>query len=164
MATHNIKFPSVRVEMVGEDGNAFAIIGRVQRAMKRGGCTANEISEFVADATGGDYDNLLAAVLRTVTVENHDQARLRMADGLLRGQMLSDMAIGMSDMMMSLWNRKAALVTYLFPDVSTDYRDEWLARPVELFWAQLDMENRKRAIRFAVLQYHPELLEGDPHE
>ena len=67
---HNIKFPSVRVRMIGEDGNAFAIMGRVQRAMRKGGCTSDELNEFINDATSGDYDHLLSVVRKTVTIEN----------------------------------------------------------------------------------------------
>jgi hypothetical protein len=61
-----IKYPDVHVEMVDEDGNAFAILGRVQRALREAGVPNAEIKAFVAEATAGDYDHLLQTVIRTV--------------------------------------------------------------------------------------------------
>jgi hypothetical protein len=54
---------------VGEDGNAFAILGRVIRAMQRAGLTDEEVAEFRREATSGDYDHLLATAMRWVDVE-----------------------------------------------------------------------------------------------
>ena len=62
----NIKFPKVRVKLVGADGNAFAILGRVTGAMRKAGCTLEEIKAFQAEATSGDYDHLLQTVMQTV--------------------------------------------------------------------------------------------------
>lgn len=60
----------VSVPMVGEDGNAFAIIGRVQKALRRAGATPQEVRAFVDDATqSGSYDGLLAFVMDTVDVD-----------------------------------------------------------------------------------------------
>lgn len=63
------KFPHVTVALVGEDGNAFAILGRVSKAMRRGGCTKEDIETFMSTATNGDYDHLLCTVMETVNVE-----------------------------------------------------------------------------------------------
>lgn len=63
------KFPNIRVAMVGEDGNAFAILGRVQRAMRKGGCSADEVKAFLDEATSGDYNHLLNAVMKTVDID-----------------------------------------------------------------------------------------------
>ncbi len=52
------------VQLVGEDGNAFSILGRVQRAMRRAGWPREKIAEFMAEATSGDYDHLLGTVIR----------------------------------------------------------------------------------------------------
>lgn len=65
----DVKFPQIKVKLVGEDGNAFAIIGRVRKAMKRGGCDSESIKEFTDDATSGDYDHLLHTCMKTVEVE-----------------------------------------------------------------------------------------------
>ena len=52
--------PKVVVSLVGEDGNAFTILGRVIKAMKRASWSKEEIDQYVAEAKGGDYNNLLA--------------------------------------------------------------------------------------------------------
>ena len=46
-----VKFPDVTVPLVGQDGNAFAIIGRTRRALKRGGATPEEIKAFTTETT-----------------------------------------------------------------------------------------------------------------
>ncbi len=55
--------PRVMVRLVGEDGNAFAILGRVRLAMREAGWSAEEISAYVMEATAGDYNHLLAVTL-----------------------------------------------------------------------------------------------------
>lgn len=67
--TAAIRFPEVTVKLVGEDGNAFAILGRVTKALKRAGASKEEVDEFMAEATSGDYDHLLQTVMRWVEVE-----------------------------------------------------------------------------------------------
>ena len=62
------KHPEIVVPMVGEDGNAFAILGRVQREMKRAGIPQDERDAFMAEASSGDYDQLVGTVLRWVEV------------------------------------------------------------------------------------------------
>lgn len=66
-------FPDVYVELVGEDGNAFFIIGRVTGALKRGGATASQVDEFTAEAMSGDYDNVLQTVMRWVSIGSPDE-------------------------------------------------------------------------------------------
>ena len=63
------KFPDVTVTLVGSDGNAFSVLGRVQKALRRGGATQEDLDEFMAEATAGDYDALLGTVTRWVEVE-----------------------------------------------------------------------------------------------
>lgn len=62
------KYPNVKVKLVGEDGNAFFILGRVAQAMRRSGISNEEIEKFQEEATSGDYDNLLAIVMGCVNV------------------------------------------------------------------------------------------------
>lgn len=62
------KFPHVKVALVGQDGNAFAILGAVQREMRRGGVSAEDVKAYVDDATSGDYDHLLRVTMQTVEV------------------------------------------------------------------------------------------------
>lgn len=51
------------VRLVGEDGNAFAIMGRTIRALKQAGNPPEVIEAYQAEATSGDYDNLLRVTL-----------------------------------------------------------------------------------------------------
>ena len=60
---------SVKVRLVGEDGNAFAILGRCRAAMRKAGYPQTFIDTFVSEATAGSYDDLLATVMRYVVVE-----------------------------------------------------------------------------------------------
>lgn len=38
----NTKYPEINVPLVGEDGNAFSILGRVKRIMRRAGLEDSE--------------------------------------------------------------------------------------------------------------------------
>jgi len=55
--------------VVGEDGNAFASLGRTRRALRQAGAGTDDIAALFHEATAGDYDQLLATVLRWVVVE-----------------------------------------------------------------------------------------------
>jgi len=68
----NIKYPHVTVELIGEDSNAFAILGRVSRAMKKAKIPQIEIDEFLTEATNGSYEHLLVTVMNTVSVNTDD--------------------------------------------------------------------------------------------
>lgn len=63
-----VKFPNVEVQLTGEDGNAFFIIGRVSAALKAGGATPEQVKEFTHEAMSGDYDNVLRTCMRWVEV------------------------------------------------------------------------------------------------
>jgi len=62
------KYPTIEVQLTGEDGNAFAIIGRVSKAMRRAGLTKEQVDEYQEESTSGDYDNVLMTAMRYVTV------------------------------------------------------------------------------------------------
>ena len=62
------KYPDVKVQLVGQDGNAFAILGRVSGAMQKAKVPKSEIDAFIKEATGGDYDNLLRICMKWVEV------------------------------------------------------------------------------------------------
>ena len=55
--------PDVKVKLVGEDGNAFFIIGRCSKAMKRAG-HADRVKEFQDEAKSGDYDKVLSTCMK----------------------------------------------------------------------------------------------------
>jgi len=63
-----IKYPKIEVELVGQDGNAFVIIGRVQKAMQRAKVPREEIDKFKKEAQSGDYDHLLQTCIKWVNV------------------------------------------------------------------------------------------------
>lgn len=64
----DVKYPKIKVKLVGNDGNAFAILGNVKRAMAKGGVSKEECDAFLKEAMSGDYDNLLATCCRWVNV------------------------------------------------------------------------------------------------
>ena len=57
------------VRLVGEDGNAFAIMGRVSAALKKVGISGEEREAFRQQAMSGDYDHLLRTVMEWVEVQ-----------------------------------------------------------------------------------------------
>ena len=57
------------VELVGHDGNAYAIMSKVQRALKRAGVPKNVIDEYLRDSRSGDYDHLLRVACEYAEVE-----------------------------------------------------------------------------------------------
>lgn len=62
------KYPDIEVELVGQDGNAFAILGRVINALRRNGVDLDAITAFKEEATAGDYDHLLHTCIAWVEV------------------------------------------------------------------------------------------------
>jgi len=65
----NIKYSNVKVTLVGEDGNAFAILGRCRNAAKKAGIPSEKIADFMSEATSGDYDHLLRTCMEWFDVE-----------------------------------------------------------------------------------------------
>lgn len=61
--------PKPTVKLVGEDGNAFAIIGRCRKALKRAGATEEQLKEFSDDAMSGDYDHVIQTAMKWCDVE-----------------------------------------------------------------------------------------------
>ncbi|REE80690.1 hypothetical protein BX611_2342 [Lutibacter oceani] len=59
---------TVNLDLVGVNGNAFAIMGVFKRQAKREGWTQEEIDTVLKEAKSGDYDHLLA------TIVNHCEA------------------------------------------------------------------------------------------
>ena len=58
----------ITLELVGHDGNAFAILGQAQKALRR----AKKLDlwpEIRTKAMSGDYDNLLRVMMEYFDVE-----------------------------------------------------------------------------------------------
>jgi hypothetical protein len=60
------RYPDITVKLVGEDGNAFAIMGRVAQAMRRHGIDDAEINQFLSECRSGNYDDLPVTCTRWV--------------------------------------------------------------------------------------------------
>jgi hypothetical protein len=56
------------VQLTGNDGNAFAIMGSVRSALRRAGATKEQIDEYSNASMSGDYDNLLRVAMEWVKV------------------------------------------------------------------------------------------------
>ena len=54
--------------LIGQDGNAFAVLGKARRALLLAG-RGDEWGAFEAEATCGNYDHLLATVMEWFEVE-----------------------------------------------------------------------------------------------
>jgi hypothetical protein len=55
-----------KVRLVGEDGNAFAIMGRVRRALREAGADKEYVDKYLSEATAGDYNHLLQVTMEYV--------------------------------------------------------------------------------------------------
>lgn len=58
-----------RVSLIGTDGNAYAVLGAVFRALREAGWTQEERDALKAEAIAGGYDDLLRTVMKHVDVE-----------------------------------------------------------------------------------------------
>lgn len=54
---------TVKLNLVGIDGNAFAIMGVFQKQARKEGWTPEEIKVVLDEAQSGDYDNLLCTIM-----------------------------------------------------------------------------------------------------
>lgn len=62
------KYPEIKVSLVGQDANAFAIMGEVSKALRKAGISSDEVKEYTSESMSGDYDNLLRTAMRWVSV------------------------------------------------------------------------------------------------
>lgn len=58
------KHPDIIVVLTGQDGNAFAILGRCRAAARDAGLSDEDIAAFMDEAMAGDYDHLLQTAMR----------------------------------------------------------------------------------------------------
>ena len=56
------------VKLVGENGNAYGIMGRVKRALRSAGADQEYITKYLQESMTGDYDHLLQTALKYVEV------------------------------------------------------------------------------------------------
>lgn len=58
------RYPDITVTLTGQDGNAFAILGRCRAAARDAGLSKDEIATFMNEAMAGGYDHLLQTAMR----------------------------------------------------------------------------------------------------
>ena len=61
------------LKMVGEDGNAFAILGRAHRAARKAAWSDDSWRKVQAEATSGDYNNLLATMMKYFACDESEE-------------------------------------------------------------------------------------------
>jgi len=57
------------VKLIGQYGNAFAVMGNIKRALKSAGADKDYIDAYLKEATSGDYDHLLTVSMKYVDIE-----------------------------------------------------------------------------------------------
>ena len=62
------QYPNVKVQLSGQDGNAFVIIGRISGALRRADVPQDRVKEFQTEAMSGDYNHVLQTAMRWVNV------------------------------------------------------------------------------------------------
>ena len=60
----------MKYDLVGVDGNAFAVMGYVLKAMKEWKMSKEEQSDYQTEAMSGDYDNLLVVSVEMIDLCN----------------------------------------------------------------------------------------------
>ena len=63
----------VIMKLVGEDGNAFAILGRFNREARRAGWSEEDIKSVLNEARSSDYNHLLATIMEHVEEPDEDE-------------------------------------------------------------------------------------------
>ncbi|MCH6552220.1 MAG: hypothetical protein IH804_09450 [Planctomycetes bacterium] len=56
--------PKPRLQLVGEDSNALAILGRAQRAAREAGWSGERIEDVMIEAISGGYGHLVTTMIR----------------------------------------------------------------------------------------------------
>lgn len=69
MTNSEVRHPEVEVQLSGNNGNAFAILGTMKQAMRRANIPTAEIEQFHKEAMSGDYDHLLQTCMKWVNVK-----------------------------------------------------------------------------------------------
>ncbi len=62
------RYPHIEVQLTGRDGNAYAIMGAVRKALQRHDVPMEDIDEYLTESKSGDYDHLLQTAMEWVDV------------------------------------------------------------------------------------------------
>ena len=68
MSTSTAKY-DVKVQLTGRDGNAYAIMSAVSKALRQAGVSEEEINQYQDESMSGDYNNLLRVAAQWVNVQ-----------------------------------------------------------------------------------------------
>lgn len=60
----------VKMQLAGQDGNAFSLLGAFRRTAIRQGWTSEEVAKVVDEAMQGDYDHLLRTLISNTEAED----------------------------------------------------------------------------------------------
>lgn len=63
---------TVNLDLVGTDGNAFAIMGAFRRQARKEHWTPEDIEAVLNEAQSGNYDHLLATIINHCEVKEED--------------------------------------------------------------------------------------------
>ncbi len=63
------RFPTIKVDLAGTEGNSFAVLARCKQAMKNAGTPPKVQKEFIREAIKSDYDRLLRTAMAWFDVE-----------------------------------------------------------------------------------------------
>ncbi len=67
------KYAQATVALLGEDGNAMAIVARTVRALQRAGVPKEERNEYTNLALSGDYDNVITTTMMWVSCDTLEE-------------------------------------------------------------------------------------------
>lgn len=59
---------AIEIDLSTIDGNAYAIMGAVQRKLKQAGASKEELDQYLAESMSGDYENLVETVGKWLVV------------------------------------------------------------------------------------------------
>ena len=65
----DVRYPEIKVRLIGKDGNAFSVLGIMKAALYHSGISKEEINEFMGEAMKGDYNHLLQTCMKWVEVK-----------------------------------------------------------------------------------------------
>lgn len=56
------------VQLVGNDGNAYAIMAAVRESLQKAGADKEYVDQYLKESMEGDYDNLLVVAMKYADV------------------------------------------------------------------------------------------------
>lgn len=67
-----MKYPQVKIKLIGQDGNAFTILAIAVNAAKKAGLSKDVINAYRAEAMSGDYNHLLVTAMQWFNCDGDD--------------------------------------------------------------------------------------------